>query len=194
MTREGGKLNGLKSRKRVGAATTNRNNGCYRCGKLGHFGRDPSCPARGKTCRKCGGKNHFAVVCKAKHHSQGRVNCLASPTEYEFAFGITDGNASSTINVSVGGVKLDVLIDSGATHNIIDEDTWMYLKSKAITCTSSAKPAGQQLYTYASTRPFQVKGTFTCDVRAGRGQVIADFFVIKGKGIPLLCKQTAMKL
>ena len=100
----------------------------------------------------------------------------------------------SSLNVSVGGVKLDVLMDSGATHNIIDEDTWMYLKSKAITCTSSAKPAGQQLYTYASTRPLQVKGTFTCDVRAGRGQALADFFVIKGKGIPLLCKQTAMKL
>ena len=134
------------------------------------------------------------MVCKTKHHSQGRVNCLASPTEYEFAFGITDGNASSTINVSVGGVKLDVLIDSGATHNIIDEDTWMYLKSKGITCTSSAKPPGQQLYTYASTRPLQVKGTFTCDVRAGHGHAIADLFVIKEKGIPLLCKQTAMQL
>ena len=70
----------------------------------------------------------------------------------------------------------------------------MDLKSKAITCTSSAKPAGQQLYTYASTRPLQVKGTFTCDVRAGRGQALADFFVITGKGIPLLCKQTATKM
>ena len=94
----------------------------------------------------------------------------------------------------VGGVELDVLVNSGATHNIIDEDTWMYLKTHAITCTSSAKPAGQQLYTYASTRPLQVKGTFTCDMRAGRGQAIAEFLVIKGKGIPLLCKQTAMKL
>ena len=108
VTREGGKLHGPKSRTRVGATITNRNNGCYRCGKLRHFGRDPLCPARGKTCRKCGGKNHFPVVCKTKHHSQGRVNCLASPTEYDFVFGITDGNASSTINVSVcvGGCEV----------------------------------------------------------------------------------------
>ena len=28
---------------------------CYRCGNVGHFGRDPECPARGKTCHKCGG-------------------------------------------------------------------------------------------------------------------------------------------
>ena len=39
---------------------------CYRCGNVGHFGRDPNCPARGKTCKKCGGANHFAQQCKTK--------------------------------------------------------------------------------------------------------------------------------
>ena len=91
-------------------------------------------------------------------------------------------------------MKLDVLVDCGATHNIIDEDTWTYQKSQAITCTSSAKPAGKQLYTYASTHPLQGKGTFTCDVRAGRGNARAEFIVINGKGILLLSKQTATKL
>ena len=104
------------------------------------------------------------MACKTTHHLQGRVNCFASPTEYDFAFGITDGNASSTINVSVGCVKLDVLVDYGATHNIIDEDTWTYLKSQASTCTSNAKPVGKQLYIYAFTRPLQVKETFTCEL------------------------------
>ena len=113
-----------------------------------------------------------------------------SGLQNDFAFGITDGNVSSTINVSVGGVKLNVLVDSGATHNIIDT----FLKSQAITCTSSAKPAGKQLYTYASIHPLHVKGTFTCDVRVGRGNARAEFIVIKGKGIPLFGKQTATKL
>ena len=39
---------------------------CYRCGNFGHYGCDPKCPAKGKTCKNCGGKNHFAVVCKTK--------------------------------------------------------------------------------------------------------------------------------
>ena len=39
---------------------------CYRCGPVGHFGLDPNCPARGKTCKKCGGADHFAQQCETK--------------------------------------------------------------------------------------------------------------------------------
>ena len=35
---------------------------CYHCGSSGHMGKDPKCPAKGQTCRKCKGKNHFASV------------------------------------------------------------------------------------------------------------------------------------
>ena len=44
---------------------------CYRCGRSGHMGKDPNCPARDQICRKCKGKNHFEVMCKTKnrlHH------------------------------------------------------------------------------------------------------------------------------
>ncbi|XP_055525274.1 uncharacterized protein K02A2.6-like isoform X2 [Wyeomyia smithii] len=40
---------------------------CHRCGYLGHLARDDSCPARGKTCSKCFGKNHFAKKCRTRH-------------------------------------------------------------------------------------------------------------------------------
>ena len=43
----------------TGATGNNREQTCYRCGRFGHFGRDPGCPAKGKTCRKCGLKDHF---------------------------------------------------------------------------------------------------------------------------------------
>ena len=39
---------------------------CYRCGKSGHYSSDKSCPALGKVCSACGGKNHFAKVCRSK--------------------------------------------------------------------------------------------------------------------------------
>lgn len=39
---------------------------CYRWGNVGHFGRDPACPARGKTCKKFGRADHFAQQCNSK--------------------------------------------------------------------------------------------------------------------------------
>ena len=47
---------------------------CYRCGNKGHFGKDPCCPARGRTCAKCGGKDHFARKCKSKLKPGDNVN------------------------------------------------------------------------------------------------------------------------
>ena len=43
---------------------------CYACGKMGHFARDKICPARGKTCAKCGDKGHWAACCKSETESK----------------------------------------------------------------------------------------------------------------------------
>ena len=37
---------------------------CPNCGCLGHTAGD-SCPARGRTCHKCGKKNHFSRTCQS---------------------------------------------------------------------------------------------------------------------------------
>ena len=85
-------------------------------------------------------------------------------------------------------------MDSGATNNIVDEETWEQLKAKRIKCKSEAAPVDRKLYAYASNKPLPVKGRFICEVVVGQGKAQAEFLGIKGKGVPLLGKDTAMKL
>ena len=53
---------------------------------------------------------------------------------------------SNLLKMSVGGVRLEMFVDSGATNNIVDEETWEDLKVKKIKCKSEAAPIDRKLY------------------------------------------------
>ena len=74
-----------------------------------------------------------------------------------------------------------MLADSGAYNNLIDEGTWEQLKAKHIKCTSNAVPQNKRIYAYASDKPLEIKGTFECEVRAGKGIEKAEFVVVGGR-------------
>ena len=123
---------------------------CYRCGNVGHFGRDHECPARGKTCHKCGGKDHFGSQCKTtktakppqrrrggkpkgKNPKRKSVRYVESEGgEDEYAFAVNSAAPPEKINVTVGGVVVAVLIDSGASTNVIDRNLWLKLKQERL--------------------------------------------------------------
>ena len=66
-------------------------------GLSGHLGRDPKCPARGQTCRKCKGKckgkDHFASVCKTKPKKRGIYQVQAdlehNAEQVDYAYRVT---------------------------------------------------------------------------------------------------------
>lgn len=47
---------------------------CHRCGYTGHRQFDDKCPAKGKTCNKCGGANHFSRRCRTKGEPNRKRN------------------------------------------------------------------------------------------------------------------------
>ena len=108
---------------------------------------------------------------------------------YAFAVG---GRNEEKIEITVGGCKLNMIIDSGASTNIIDKQTWEWLKKNKVKCESAR--SDRKLYAYASQNPLDVIGTFSCEVSTGRNTVSAKFFVISGEGDPLLGRDTATKL
>ncbi|KAK3097548.1 hypothetical protein FSP39_010680 [Pinctada imbricata] len=175
---------------------------CFRCGNKGHFGKDLTCPARDKLCNKCGREGHFAICCKtrvpqARKQGKGkpRVRHVEEQSgEDEFAFsvsGFADNN--NQITVKVGGVNIKMLIDSGASCNIIDKQMWTNLKDKKIKCKS--EKTVRKIYAYGNPKPLPILGVFYADVITRKRQKEnVDFIVIDGKGEALLGRKTATEL
>ncbi|XP_046746420.1 uncharacterized protein K02A2.6-like [Diprion similis] len=192
---------------------------CHRCGYTGHYAADKKCPAWGKTCEKCGLKDHFQIVCKTKKGAKARdkgrrdvrqveeedeVHRIHSraPTEQEgqqkeYAFGIRAVQESENdinLKIKMGGVQTEMLIDSGATCNIIGRRQWEYLKSKGIKCESYK--SNKILYAYGSKKPLEILGAFETKIEliTKKTAVNAEVVVLDGEGGALLGKETALRL
>lgn len=184
---------------------------CYRCDKLGHFARDLKCPARKEMCNKCQKVGHFARCCKStpaaaatkgggSSYRHKSINYITEEddSDPDYAFTLvedSDSDDECTINITVGGVSMkDVLVDSGASVNIIDKTTWADLKKKKITCTSTKYR--KEVYPYGSKKPLSTLGKFEASVQTNcsKTTVQAEFVVIDGLGRPILGRKTAKRL
>ena len=103
---------------------------CRFCGKTHEMTKE-SCPAWGKLCSKCNGRNHFAIVCQNK----GRVHVVNAERQddnaYELLNGVTTVNnvkpekAESPskplifAEMCIDGKRIKFQVDSGASVNLI---------------------------------------------------------------------------
>lgn len=178
-----------------------KKNKCFRCGKDGHFARDPTCPAKGKTCSKCGKKNHFATVCKTKQENlnnvreyDDRLDDVVFDDDDDVVFVVK--HAQANIHAVIGGIELPMLIDSGASCNIIDVQTYNTMKAQNMKHTIQEKKP-RKLFAYGQNKPLTVVNTFLADVhiQGVKEGCREEFVVIAEKGaVPLLGKTTAEKM
>ena len=124
---------------------------CYNCNRKDHIASDRQCLAREKTCRKCGDTGHFEVHCtksengrpkqqgwKGQAQSKRAYNVEDSsgnwePEERQHAFHVGAGSSNGIVDLKVGGVDLkSVLIDSGASCNLMDKAPWEELKAQNV--------------------------------------------------------------
>ena len=103
---------------------------------------------------------------------------------------------SGVADLCIGGVQLkNVLIDSGATCNIVDRDTWESLKQEAVKCRSQR--CEMKLFAYGQSEPIEAVETFESEVYfwgASGERCVAEFTVVESHGIALLGRDTAEKL
>ncbi len=113
-----------------------------------------------------------------------------------FAVGSGDSfhrSGSVTVDLQVGGVILSgVLIDSGSSCNIIDQNTWEQLKLNGVKCKS--EKTNQKLYPYGSSEPLNTLGKFEALANLDGKEVTAEFIVVGSEGRPIMGRKTAMEL
>ena len=130
------------------------------------------------------------------HGTQADVVDDIQGYENNFAFSIAHSAYPESVDLNVGTVPLSAVIDSGASINILDQETWEMLKKKNIKCTSQ-KTNGRKLFAYGHEKPLSVLGTFQAEVFVvghEQNRQRCEFVVISEKGVTLLGKESAEKL
>ncbi|PFX12278.1 Uncharacterized protein K02A2.6 [Stylophora pistillata] len=171
--------------------------------------RDQNCPARSKKCKTYGEIGHFAVCSTTKelkpfardderrNNTRERAYQLSEDSApgqqdyYAFAVGVGQPTSCSEVDLRIGGVMLPaVLIDSGASCNVINQATWEVLK-ESVQCQS--KKSSKRLFAYGQKDHIEVIGTFVSEIVCEISGIscVDEFTVVKGPGRPLFGKNTA---
>lgn len=105
----------------------------------------------------------------------------------EVAFNVN--NKLPVTNVLFGGNMVPVSIDTGASVNIISEQTYDKLKE-----TPALLATEIRLFSYKSNNYLPLKEKFNTCVMYNNTSTVETFFVVKGNGDSLMCFETANKL
>ncbi|XP_062714010.1 uncharacterized protein K02A2.6-like [Aedes albopictus] len=101
------------------------------------------------------------------------------------------------IKCRVGGVEIEMLIDSGSTYNLIDDAIWELLKLKDARFTAERDDDSKRFLAYGRL-PLKLLTVFDAvlEVKDGAETISTEtsFYVIEGGQQPLLGKITARKL
>ncbi|XP_058464383.1 uncharacterized protein LOC131438388 [Malaya genurostris] len=206
-------------RKRYGEMTQFE---CHRCGYSGHLAKDSICPAKGKSCNKCGGKDHFAKKCRknkqvtrsnnnrsvenqridnrenfsSKHDTiytdSNTVKNIVNE-DTEYVFHVTTPDRNSELCCEIGGIVVTAVIDSGSKYNLLGKTDWEYLKSSRVIVTNQRKESTKVFKAYGGI-PLPLLGVFTAKVKIGNVSELAEFYVINGNGKILIGRDTATSM
>jgi hypothetical protein len=93
------------------------------------------------------------------------------------------------VTLKINGVDAKVLIDTGASINIIDQS-----------CVNKMRPKPQmqrakiKAFPFGQSKPLPLKGKYTFTVESGKKFTTADFYIMSGGSETLLSYETAVAL
>ncbi|KAJ8734513.1 hypothetical protein PYW08_013763 [Mythimna loreyi] len=184
---------------------------CGRCGQAAHTSQGSACPALGKKCNGCGKLGHYQRCCRTKYnqikrkseqkqdsdknyHKRQKQDTMVNSLEEEQVEYIFNLNDDATIKCEIGGVSLEMLIDSGCKLNLISDKTWDYLKRNKVHCYNQVREPNKIILAYGSKTPLHVSGSFEAIIKANSKEDRAKIYVTGGGSRNLLGKDTAIRL
>lgn len=173
---------------------------CFACGQRGHFKGDSVCRARNSKCMKCGEKGHYANRCMKRASSSydgfkpKRVRLVEDDRSDKWNDEIFYAMGKNTFEFIVGGVKIPMIIDSGADANVITAETWRKVNNEGMKFTAYAEEVDRNLTAYATNKPMKMAGMFRTTIKAGSKEVKATFYIVDQGQRNLLGDKTAKEL
>lgn len=181
----------------------------------GHKSSFDKCPAKGKTCNKCGKNDHFARKCmtrepvkrkQATEETKDEPNTkikrdmvqLLDSTEpklddYEDVFMLQTKQEGNKIWCKVGGIEVQAVVDSGSKFNVVDRETWCDLKARNIPTLKKTKDVDIGFRAYEG---YQLKflGMFEATIQVADKQIVGKFYVADETGKLLIGWESATAL
>ena len=107
--------------------------------------------------------------------------------EDEYVFAVAGEAQGGKLTVTIRGIPVEMIIDSGVSANVISHTLWEQLKKQHSKCVSGRST--KKLHTSV-----EVIGTFTTDLSLGSKSVSAEVSFINVQGEPLLGRESAVEL
>ncbi len=176
---------------------------CFNCG--GEYPHTSVCPAKGKTCKACGKDNHFAKYCRSKQKSfqpinpletapdQGQPSDSESSSDSHYCYSTEHQNpvpksTQPKANIFIEGQRIPMTVDTGATINVIDWETFKKINSVHL------EPTTVKAFAFNSSEPVKLAGKFETVLETQKRYAVATVYVTQGKGGCLLSATSAQEL
>lgn len=138
---------------------------CKTCGGKNHFTKD--CYFKYKICNKCNKKGHKSTVCRKGKYRKAEIKTIGSKNESRC-------DKRKYIEIKINGCNVNCLLDTGSDISIIDEVTWKKIGFPKLQNT-------KKIARSVSGNKLKFKGEFFTNVSLKENAVKTKLYVVPGK-------------
>ena len=172
---------------------------CRNCGGFyPHIRGKSSCPAVEKKFFQCGKIGHFGRHCMSKQQTHNRRDVCGlseqqqSDTDEEFIYTITPSKKTPEITVKVAEVPVQVIIDTGSSVNILNNEHFKKIKQQ--NPSIKLQPTKTKVFAYGAKHPLHLLGQFTAAIQHNSTRTTGTFLVTEENNTCLLSYNTSTGL